>query len=581
MSRLITGLELRTMLLAWVIGLVNLALPAAQVVANVDRSTITLGETVTLTITFDGVGSASTPQLPPLQGFQLSGTGQRTEMAPGRMKVAYDYYLAATQAGEFTIPAFTVRAGNQVYTTQPLKVTVLKPGASVPGATGAPAAFLRLVSPKTEAYVGEMIVVELRLYALEGEMEQPQFSGDGFSFGKLSAPEQSQAVEYNQRYNLVTFKCVVTPLRAGSLELGPVMMGLHVTDRSRPADFFGFRSKRRLALAADPVPIKVLPIPTQGVPASFSGAVGQYTVQATASPAEVMVGDPVTVKVQISGRGALEGIQLPPQPGWRDFKTYPAEGKVSFTDALGASGVKTFEQVVIPQNHEIAALPPFEFSFFDPEGKSFRTVRTTPLPLKVKPSAGAALPLPTLSGVTNRAERVPRPPEIAPIKVHLGRMARSDTPLFQRPPFLLAQAIPPLLWLALLGRRKYLETLAANPKRVRQRRTARLVADGLRQLRDHAAANDSESFYATVFKLLQEQIGERLDLPASAITEAVVDERLARHDLDPALLAAVRDLFQECNLARYAPPSQTTSLASRLDAIQATLRQLQSLPDPS
>jgi hypothetical protein len=568
-------------LLAWMLLAAAVSSNAAQVTATVDRPTITLGETVTLTITFDGVGSASTPQLPALPGFQVAGSGQHSEMGPGYMRVAYDYQLAATQAGEFTIPAFQIRAGNQVYSTQPLKVTVLKPGSSVPGgAGGAPAAFLRMVMPKPEAFVGEMLEVELRLYALEGEMEQPQFAGDGFSFGKLSAPAQTQAVENNQRYNLVTFKCVVTPLRPGALTLGPVSMGLHVADRTRAPDFFGFRSKRRLALATDPVPLTVLPVPTQGAPPAFTGAVGQYTIQATAAPAEVTVGDPVTLKIQISGRGPLEGLQLPTQTAWQDFKTYPAEGKVAFADNLGMSGVKTFEQVVIPQNHEIKALPPFEFSFFDPEVRAFRTVSSPTLALKVRPAAGGAGPVPTLTGVSNRTERAPRPPEIAPIKVHLGSIAPGGTPLFQRRAFLMLQTAPVALWLWFFSRRQYRESLSRNPRLVRQRQVTKVVAEGLRQVRDHAQSNAPEAFYAGVFRLLQEQIGERLDLPASAITEAVVDEHLGPGGVNPELLAQVHDLFQECNLARYAPPGQAAGLAARLPVVERVLEQLKTLPDP-
>ena len=37
----------------------------------------------------------------------------------------------------------------------------------------------------------------------------------------------------------------------------------------------------------------------------------------------------------------------------------------------------------------------------------------------------------------------------------------------------------------------------------------------------------SDEFFAVLFRLLQEQLGERLDLPASAITEAVIEERLS------------------------------------------------------
>ena len=48
----------------------------------------------------------------------------------------------------------------------------------------------------------------------------------------------------------------------------------------------------------------------------------------TAGPTNVAVGDPITVRVQISGHGALDALTLPDQPAWRDFKTYPPTSKV-------------------------------------------------------------------------------------------------------------------------------------------------------------------------------------------------------------------------------------------------------------
>ena len=80
---------------------------------------------------------------------------------------------------------------------------------------------------------------------------------------------------------------------------------------------------------------------------------------------------------------------------------------------------------------------------------------------------------------------------------------------------------------------------------------------------------------AQVNRLLQEQIGERLDLPASAITEAVVDERMRDRDLPESTLAELRELFQGCNLARYAPIQSTQELQALVPRVEAVLGVLQ------
>lgn len=71
---------------------------------------------------------------------------------------------------------------------------------------------------------------------------------------------------------------------------------------------------RPVSVMAEATGIQVLPLPEQGRPASFSGAVGTFTVSATAKPVNVAVGDPITVTLAItdqSGASNLESLQPP------------------------------------------------------------------------------------------------------------------------------------------------------------------------------------------------------------------------------------------------------------------------------
>ncbi len=114
------------------------------------------------------------------------------------------------------------------------------------------------------------------------------------------------------------------------------------------------------------------------------------------------------------------------------------------------------------------------------------------------------------------------------------------------------QAVPPLAWIAVLVWRRQKESLANNPRLRRRRHVARVVEQGLADLARQAAAGDYEPFYAGVFRLLQEQLGERLDLPASAITEAALED-LPRHGLDADTQKLLHELFHACNQYRYTP----------------------------
>jgi hypothetical protein len=312
------------------------------------------------------------------------------------------------------------------------------------------------------------------------------------------------------------------------------------------------------------------------VPTNFNGAVGNFSMSITAGPTNVAAGDPVTVKVQISGRGTLDSLALPEQNAWREFKTYPPTTKLDTTDALGLQGNKTFEQLVVPQSPDIKALPPVSFSFFDPDQKSYRTLTQPAIPLVVRP--GGSAPAPTVAATTRTAADNPPPAQdIVHIKPRLGTMAQIAPPLVQQPWFLALQAVPLLAWLSALVWRRRTEMLANNPRLRRRRQVAQIIRQGLLELRQFASDKKSDDFFATLFRLLQEQLGERLDLPASAITEAVIEEHLRPRGAPEANLASLHELFQACNLARYAPIRTSQELAAVIPKLEAMLRELQGL----
>ena len=550
---------------------------AATVTATVDRPTITLGEQVTLSLSFNGVNAAQ-PSLPAIPNLPLVGTGSSFsfDSSRGAAQQIFTYQLAPAQVGDFVIPAFAFKVGNENITTQPIQIKVVKPGDALatPG-TSAPTAFVRLITPKTQLYVGEVSEVQVEVYFQEGRITQyPQLTIDsGLTVGKWLKPVETRATISNQVYSLVIFKQPVTPVKSGGLNLGPATVSLLVADRTRRADFFFGRPEREVRLAADVVRLQALPIPTANAPASFAGAVGSFTLAVTAGPTNLTSGDPITVKAQIQGRGALDAVQLPPQAGWTDFKTYPPTSQIQSPDPNNNSGTKTFEQVVIPERAGIKALPPLVFSFFDPNQRAFRTLTGPAIPLTVGPSTGGTAALPSLPGNTNASPAQPAS-DLAHIKPYLGSIT-PPAAWITRPLFLGLQLVPPAVWLGLWLVRQRRERLARDPRLRRRNEVAQKVRQGLGTLRTQAAGKDSDGFFATLAALLQEQIGERADLPASSITEAVVEEGLRPAGAPDELCAAVHELFQMCNLARYAPVKSSEALSAVVPKLEQALRGLQ------
>jgi hypothetical protein len=298
----------------------------------------------------------------------------------------------------------------------------------------------------------------------------------------------------------------------------------------------------------------------------------------SAGPTNVAVGDPITIRVQLTGKGAFDTLNLPDQFTNEDFKAYPPSVKATETsDQFGLQGSKTFEQVVVPQNAEVKELPPISFSFFDPEQASYHTLTQPALKLLVRP--GAASPQPTITTANRRAEQESPPPaqDIVPIKTRLGTVAQIGAPLIEQPWFLALQSVPVLALISSVIIRRRADNYANNPKLRRQKQVAQIVRDGLIELQRFAAENKSDEFFAGLFRLLQEQLGERLNLPAFSITEAVIEEHLKPRHVPEATLNQVQQLFQSCNLARYAPIRSSQELAAFIPRLETTLRELQSL----
>jgi hypothetical protein len=268
-------------------------------------------------------------------------------------------------------------------------------------------------------------------------------------------------------------------------------------------------------------------------------------------------------------------LTLPAETAWKNFKTYPPTSKVEFTDKLGLEGTKTFEEIVTPQNADVHELPQLSFSFFNPDDGRYHALTQPAVPLVVR-SAGVT-PMPTFALNKNSAAENQTPQDILPIKERLGTLVQTNTPLIAQPEFLALQAVPLIAFFAAFVWRKRTDNLANNPRLRRQRRVTQLVQSGLNDLRKFAAENNSAEFFALLFRLLQEQLGERLDCPASAITENVIDEHPVLRGAPKVTLDGLRELFQFCNQARYAPVRGAGELTAVAAQFEKTVSELQKL----
>src|SRR5436190_7590181 len=585
-----SAMPLRDIAFVFALGcILVLPAPAATFTASLDRETITVGEQTTLTLKVEGGEPQAMPGPPGIPGLEFAGQGtsRNINIINGQTSssVSEVYVITGQKPGEYVIPALISVVDGQRLQSQELRLKVVKSDPTTPSAeNGDKLALIGLALPKTNIVLGETMVAQLQLY-VRGDVRQitdlqpPSLAGDGFSVGNLVEGQRFQRRVGNNQFLVLTWSVALTPVKTGNLTVGPSSgsVVVHVLGGRRSRDlfenFFGPQTQpQRVPLALDAYAINVTPLPSQNVPPNFSGAVGNYNMAFSAGPTNVAVGDPITIKVQISGQGHLDGITLPNMGAWRDFNTYPPTTRVETTDKLGIQGSKFFEQIVVPQNTEVKELPPFSFSFFDTDRMAYRTITQPATALVVRHGGSAPAPTVVTAGRTSQANGPP-PLDIVPIKQRTGPVAQIGPPLVQQPWFLALQTVPLLAWVSSVVWRKRSESLANNPRLRRQRQVAKLINEGLADLGRLAAEKKSDEFFGVMFHLLQEQLGERLDMPASAITEAVVEERLRPARAPESIVKGLEELFQMCNLARYAPIKSSQELAALIPKVESVLRE--------
>jgi hypothetical protein len=564
-------------------GLISPRARAATFTASLDRDTITLGDTATLSLTFEGSQPKSLTA--PNKSFS-----QNIDFNSGQISstVIISYPVTSQQPGEFTIPALTADVNGQQLSTLPLKLTVLKADAPPAAAidSGDEIAFMKLSLPDKKVYVGQMLTAQLQVCWRDdaqnfGNFQLTGTPADGFTIDKMAQGQGRRTQIGNRIYTVVPFTVVLTAVKSGTLSIGPFIASatyMVPSSNGQGGDpffrqFFNQGEQKPVTLATETVTTQSVPLPAENVPANFNGAVGDYQLTATVGPTNLTVGDPVTVRVRISGRGDLGSVTLPDQTALHDFKIFPPTSKVENSDHLGMEDTKTFEEIVTPQNADVHEWPRFSFSFFNPDDGKYHTLAEPAVPLVVK--AAAATPMPTLAATQNPVPENQTPQDILPIKENLGTLSQNNLPLVAQPVFLATQALPVLAFLAAFIWRKRTDNLANNPRLRRKIAVEKLIQTGFADLQKYAAQDKSEEFFALLFRLLQEQLGERLDCPATAITENVVEENSILRGVNETTRSDLRELFQLCNQARYAPVRGTSELNSVAAKLEQTLGELQ------
>ncbi|MGI8956001.1 MAG: BatD family protein [Chthoniobacterales bacterium] len=541
---------------------------------------------VQLQIKIAGDANAIPPNDITVDGLDIRYTGQ-SQMVEGHnfrftYSFVYNYTILPLKAGTYTIPAQAVKANSGTLRTPALTLNVLPNDdgtttsrrSSTKG-TLKDIVFAQLVVPKKTAFVGEVVPIVIRLgfnSRVPAQMgEPPRVEGQGFTVEPLAQPEKSIEQVNGQTFQVLTYRTAVTAVRSGKLELGPaeakaiVQVPRRATRGRSPFDLFGMDDpfsdpffndpfsggveQRIVDLKSQPSTIEVKPLPPNA-PASFAGAVGNFSLTTDVKPRNAQVGDPLTVTAAISGRGNFDRVTAPTLQDDRGWHTYPPGSNFKPDDQIGVSGTKTFEMVLTP-NEPKKSVPPLVFTYFNPLKEQYVTLTGDQLSVVVE---GGTAPSAT-PAIAKAGRARPQPsahPTVAPQGTDIlyqltdhGSWSRTFVPVFQEPVFWASQAVPLLGLIGFFGwemRRRRLENRTGQRIAAWEDESAELE----RKLR--RAGDPPDQYYAEALRVVQLKtaLARRIE-PNTVDAETAV----AAFDLPDDQRDRVRELFRRSDEVRY------------------------------
>lgn len=559
------------------LALACVRLTAAGVLARLDRDVVELGGSANLQVLVSEAGNVPAPGIGPIEGCQVqyAGSGTQVQIANGRRSdsVSHNYLLTPTREGTVRIPSIEVPVGGSVLRTEPLTLQVTR------GLDLSQFGRVELVAPTGHVYVGQSFPVKLRLLfrVSPKDVDVPELGTDGFVVGRRPQMQAGQERVGNEVWGVVTSELALTAARAGELALGPVAWSavFPMPNRGRGAfndpffqSFFG-GELRRFRFTSETNRLRVLNPPEAGRPPGFAGAVGRFVMTAGAAPLDVSVGDPVTVRVKVSGEGSLERLNLPGPGEASGFRVYPGTNTFEPGDQLGLSGTKVYEFIYVPQREDLQVIPVPELPFFDPEREEYDVARTRPIPLRVRPAAAGQAEPTVQPNLPTAGAEAPAAPVLAPLRKSLGPVRRETEPWILRPWGVPLAALP-------MG----LAALAGLAGRIRRSRALDPDTRRRRELARRAAAVEASLDAPGLTPSdLREALRDRISLLSgvspAAVTAGVVSRDLLPRGLDPGVAAEVEALFGWLDAVRYGPGGEQGSVPA--DERERARRVLQAL----
>lgn len=477
----------------------------------------------------------------------------RTSIINGRVtrEMGFSYTLQPRHAGQLSLGQASIRVSGRTLRTSPLTVNVVE-GSDI--ADGNQAYFIRAEVSKENAFIGEQLLLDYKLYTtveIDGINVLEEADYNGFFAREIRQFDTRvirEVVNGRQYVTRVLKRMVLYPQQSGKLTIAPyrLMLGI-VLEGQEDRGFFFRRRLRQETAATNAVTIEVRSLP-QPPPANFTGAAGSFQLSSALSRNDISTNDAVTLQVRIAGAGDLmriqpPALQVPDGLELYDPKVLTQEWSESATDI---TGFKVFEYILVPQRAGRYTIQP-TFTYFNVDSARYATLRGDEYTLFVR--QGSEDP-----PLTSEGEAIAETEDATSLRPFHPRvrLRRQPNDLLGSSIFWGLTSLPfLLLGLAYLYAYRRERLAGIDPAERRRQQARRVAQQHLRTAEQHLQAGNSRAFYDEVTRAMLGYVTDKLQIPRADLTKQNVRQRLLQIGTTEEQADGFVGVLQNCEIARY------------------------------
>ena len=553
--------------------------------ASVNKNKVGVNEQFSLTFTVNDSGDRF--EAPIFSDFTvLSGpsTSSSTTIINGKVSKenSYTYYLRAKKLGLFTIGSASIRVNGKQYRSSTTSIQVLKSSPknstnNTPLAKAKENIFLELELSNPNPYVGEQIIATYNLYFNQDirnpdPLEMPTYNGFWHEDYDLGDNYPVKNIRKNGKSFQVAIlkKSVLIPQRSGSLDIASMDLEVPVAIPTNQRDFFGRTRSRMVNIicSSGNKTLKVKPLPSDGKPSNFSGAVGEFQYTTKLDRDSIQTNESATLSMRVSGTGNLRMLDLPTFDIPNDLEAYEPKYKESIKlQNQGLTGFKRVEYLLIPRNRGAYKVSSGNFNYFNPRTKKYITINRPSYTLTVNGDTSSTTGTFVLNNITKEdVSYIGK--DILYIKTSLKDLKKSNKLFFGSYAFMILLLIPILLVfvaliLVVLFRRSIID--------IDQWKKGSASKQAIRILN-----SKTENSYTAIEQALQKFFHKKWGLDRAQFDKERIEELLTENKVDPLIIVAVTDILETCEMARFTDvqSSEQTQASSLLSKTKDSIEKL-------